>query len=169
MRSASQRRADALLRLEQDANVWIATSSADGQPHLVPLSLAWDGRRILVATPSVTPTARNAAATGVCKASLDSAEDVVLIDADVEVVDFASVDPDTTARYVERVGWNPADEAGEWSLLIVEPRTVRAWNSVDEISGRTIMRQGQWSDGSATAEPASEQAGYHRPAGDAIP
>jgi Pyridoxamine 5'-phosphate oxidase len=109
MRSASQRKADALLRLERDANVWIATSSADGQPHLVPLSLAWDGLHMLVATPSVTPTARNAAATGVCKASLDSADDVVIIDADVEVVDFASSDPETVARYVERVGWNPAD------------------------------------------------------------
>ena len=151
MRSASQRKADALLRLERDANVWIATSSADGQPHLVPLSLAWDGLHMLVATPSVTPTARNAAATGVCKASLDSAADVVLIDAVVEVVDFASADPETAARYVERVGWNPADESGEWSLLILEPRTVRAWSSVNEISGRTIMRHGQWSDESASA------------------
>ena len=70
---------------------------------------------MLVATPSVTSTARNAAATGVCKASLDSAEDVILIDADVEVVDFASADPETAARYVERVGWYPADEPGEWS------------------------------------------------------
>jgi hypothetical protein len=151
MRSASQRKADVLRRLEQDANVWIATSSADGHPHLVPLSLAWDGGRILVATASVTPTARNAAATGVCKASLDSADDVVLIDAVVDVVDFAGVDPETAGRYVERVGWNPGDEPGEWSFLIVEPRTVRAWCGVEEISGRTIMRHGQWIDASAGA------------------
>jgi hypothetical protein len=151
MRSASQRKADAIVRLERDANVWIATASAGGQPHLVPLSLAWDGRCILVATPSVTPTARNAAATGVCKASLDSADDVVLIDADVEVVDFAGADPETAERYVERVGWSPADEPGEWSLLILEPRTIRAWSGVDEIAGRTIMRHGLWSDGSTSA------------------
>lgn len=146
MRSAAQRQADALGRLERDANVWIATASADGRPHLVPLSLAWDGERILVATPSATPTARNAAATGMCKASLDSADDVVLIDADVEVIDFASVDPETATRYVERVGWNPADEPGAWSLLIVTPRTVRAWNGVGETVGRTIMRHGRWVD-----------------------
>lgn len=151
MRNASERKADSLRRLERDPNVWIATSSADGQPHLVPLSLAWDGLRMLVATPSGMPTARNAAATGVCKASLDSAVDVVLIDADVEVVDFASVDPETAARFVERVGWNPADEPGVWSLLILDPKTIRAWNSENEISDRTIMRNGQWADGSASA------------------
>ena len=146
MRSTSQRRTDALRRLEHDANVWIATSSADGRPHLVPLSLAWDGRRVLVATPSDTPTVRNAAATGVLKAALHSADDVVLIDAEVEVVDFSHADAETVDRYVERVGWNPADEPGAWSLLIARPTTMRAWNSVGEISGRTIMRNGEWKD-----------------------
>lgn len=67
MRSAAQRRADAERRLENDANVWIATSSNDGTPHLVPVSLGWDGTQILVATPSATPTARNADETDVEK------------------------------------------------------------------------------------------------------
>ena len=146
MRSVSQRRSDVLRRLEADANVWIATASSDGLPHLVPLSLAWDGERVLVATPADTPTARNAATTGRLRASLDSADDVVIIDADAEVVDFATAPADLVECYVGRVGWNPADEPGDWALLIASPRTIRAWNSVGEITGRTIMRNGEWSE-----------------------
>ncbi len=146
MRSTAQRRADAVRRLSEDPNVWIATASADGRPHLVPLSLAWDGRRVLVATLSDTPTALNAIATGAARLSLDSADDVVLLDADVEVVDFVDADRSTVELFIDRVGWNPVDEPGDWSLLIATPRTVRAWNSVSELAGRTIMRDHAWID-----------------------
>ncbi len=144
MRSAAQRKDDTLNRLGTDANVWIATGSTEGRPHLVPLSLAWDGQRLLVATPADTPTARNATTTQTFRAALDSADDVVLIDGTVDVVDFAHADGHLVDSYVQRVGWNPANESGDWSLLIATPLTVRAWNSVEEISGRTIMRDGEW-------------------------
>jgi hypothetical protein len=108
----------------------------------VPPSLTWDVKRILVATPSSSPTARNAAVTGVCKPSLDSAHDVVLVDAEVEVVDFERADAAAVSRFVDRVGWNPADE----SLLILMRQTIRARSSVNKISGRTIMGNGYWAD-----------------------
>ncbi|MDJ0959361.1 MAG: pyridoxamine 5'-phosphate oxidase family protein [Acidimicrobiia bacterium] len=146
MRSAQQRRADTIRRLETEPNVWLATASATGTPHLVPLSLAWDGARVLVATPTKSPTVQNAVATRAVKASLDSAEDVVLIEGTVEVLDYSSLDPELADRFVQRAGWSPADQEGEWSLLIVSPRTIRAWNSVTETTGRTIMRQGSWVD-----------------------
>lgn len=146
MRNTARRQADAQRRLEREANVWIATASSAGVPHLVPLSLGWNGTQILVATPGDTPTARNARESGVLKASLDDADDVVLIDATVDVVDFATADEALVDSYVERVGWNPADETGEWVLLIVAPRTVRSWNGVGETAGRVIMRDGAWLD-----------------------
>lgn len=149
MRTAKQRRRDALVRLDADANIWIASASGSGTPHLVPLSLAWDGERILVATPSNTPTARNAADTRMVKATLDSADDVVLIDATAEVIDFASADSSLVDAYVARVGWDPADEGGDWSLLVLTPATIRAWRGVGEISGRTIMKRGSWLDGAS--------------------
>ncbi|MEM9651662.1 MAG: pyridoxamine 5'-phosphate oxidase family protein [Actinomycetota bacterium] len=146
MRSLSERKAHAVARLEGDTNVWVATGSADGVPHMVPLSLAWDGTRVLVATPTDSPTVRNAAASGLVKAALDSADDVVLIDGTVDVVDFARADPAEAHAYVTRVGWNPADQDGDWSLLRIQPRTIRVWNGVAEIQGRTILRGGAWLD-----------------------
>jgi len=109
--------------------VWVSTASPTGTPHLVPLSLAWHENRILVATPTSTPTARNVAATGKARAALDSSDDVVLVTADRGVLD----------EFVKRVGWNPADQAGEWSLLVLTPRVIQAWHGSGEIDGRTIM------------------------------
>jgi predicted pyridoxine 5'-phosphate oxidase superfamily flavin-nucleotide-binding protein len=146
IRSTEERRQQARHRLETDANVWIATADADGTPHLVPLSLVWDGERVLVATPTTSRTVRNATASGRARLALDSADDVVILDTRVEAIDFAAADPDVIARYTARAGWDPRDEPGAWTLLLLTPRTVLAWRDVFEIPGRTIMRDGAWID-----------------------
>lgn len=143
-RTAAERIKSAKRRLGEDDNVWIATASMNGEPHLVPLSLAWDGEAILVATPANTPTACNAAASGHVRATLDSTVDVVLLLTDAVVTSFSQVSEKEAAIYVNRVGWDPRDEPGEWSLLRLTPSRVQAWNSVNEIDGRTIMRDGVW-------------------------
>ena len=143
-RSTAERAEHARRRLAGEANVWVATASNGGVPHLVPLSLAWIDNRIVVATPTDTPTARNAAATGTARAALDSADDVVIIDAATEVVAYGSAAPELRAGYVERVGWDPADNSGDWVLLILSPTRGQAWNGPGEIEGRTIIRDGAW-------------------------
>jgi len=50
-RSRAQRRRDTEHRLTHDKDAWVASASADGAPHLVPLSFDWDGEALLVATP----------------------------------------------------------------------------------------------------------------------
>ena len=136
--------ADVIARLERESNVWVATASPAGVPHLIPLSLAWDGTCVLVATPTDSPTVRNAASSGSAKVALDSADEVVLIDGEVEVIDFGAANRSAIDAYVERVGWNPAEQGGDWSLLSIAPKTVRAWNGVAEMQGRTIMKDGAW-------------------------
>lgn len=141
-RTARQRVDSAIGRLESEPNVWVATGSAAGVPHMVPLSLSWNGRAIVVATPTDSPTVRNAVFSGRARASLDSAQDVVIADADVAVFDDA--DEAVLHAYIDAVGWDPRDETGAWSMLILTPQRVQAWNSVREIDGRTIMRDGVW-------------------------
>ena len=143
-RNAEQRRTHAIQRLESDSNVWIATASSGGSPHLVPLSLAWDGAHVILATPTNSPTARNVNASGKARLALDSTQDVVIIDTTGEAVPLGSAPPDPIGVFAGRTGWDPREESGEWSLLILQPHTVRAWNSVQEIDGRTIMKNGSW-------------------------
>lgn len=135
---------DAIRRLGTEPNVWVATASTAGVPHLIPLSLAWVGDAVVVATPTDSPTVRNAVASGVARATLDSADDVVIIDAEVRVEDIDRAELSTVEAYVGHVGWDPRNNPGSWSLLTLTPRRVQAWNGVDEIKGRTIMRDGVW-------------------------
>ena len=41
------------------ADVWVASASAGGSAHLVPLSFAWDGSDVIIALKESSPTARN--------------------------------------------------------------------------------------------------------------
>jgi hypothetical protein len=80
VRDAGERKTDTVARLEGDADIWVATASA-GRAHLVPLSLAWDGAHVILATPANSPTARNAAASGQMRLALGTSRDVTIIEA----------------------------------------------------------------------------------------
>lgn len=143
IRSASQRRADTLARLDGDADVWVATARAE-KPHLIPLSLAWDGTHLIMATPATSRTAKNAADSGTVQLALGPSRDVTIIDATAEVVPCADAPKSVADCYATRTGWNPGQEDQPHVYLIATPRTMRAWTSVAELTGRTIMRDGQW-------------------------
>lgn len=143
IRETSQRRSDALGRLEGDADVWIATAGS-GEPYLVPLSLAWDGVTVVLATPARSRTARNVVATGRARLALGTTRDVVLIEADVDAVPCAIADAAIAECYVSRTGWDPRQEGTDHVYLLATPQVIRAWRNVAEIDGRTIMRGGRW-------------------------
>src|SRR3546814_17281091 len=90
VRTTEQRKADALAKLaESDADLWVATASATGEPYLVPLSYAWDGVDVILSTHSSTLTARNLAESGRARLGIGHTRDVVMIDA--HVVDTVSI------------------------------------------------------------------------------
>lgn len=144
IRSASERKAHALARLERDPSVWLATASPGSGVHAVPLSMAWIDGSVVVATPSSTKTARNAASSPHVRACLDGTGDVVIVDGVAETINLGSVDDRLIASYVERVGWDPREQSDGWSLILVRPDRVQVWNSVGEIDGRDVMIGGRW-------------------------
>src|SRR5277367_1254995 len=95
-RSTAERHLAARSALEHDTDAWVATASATGRPHLVPLSFALGadelGEVVIVATPHTTVTARNAEATGRVRLGLGQLHDVVMLDATAEVVPWATAD-----------------------------------------------------------------------------
>ena len=145
LRTTETRVAETIRRLETEADIWIATASDDGAPHLIPLSLAWDGSNILVATPTASPTTRNILATGRARASLADTNDVVIVRAAAQAIPFAEVPTAIAESFVARVGWDPGNQAGgDWSLLTLTPEVVLAWRGEPELAGRIIMRHGVW-------------------------
>jgi len=143
-RDTARRVADAKLRLESEASIWIATASASGEPHLVALSLWWDGASVLATTPASNPISRNISATGVARASLPDAEDVVTMKAVASVTPLADLEAERIVAMVAALGWDPRSEDGEWVLLTLTPEMIWSWNGLHEDVGRTIMRGGSW-------------------------
>ena len=143
-RSAEQRVADALARLEHDEDVWVA-SAGEGGPWLVPLSFQWTGQVLLLATGRDSPTHRNALAGGL-RLALGHTRDVVMLDGDVDVPEALPADQAETVARV--TGVDPrVEEDGVYLRFL--PRRVQAWRTYEETLDRTIMRDGRW----VTAEP----------------
>ncbi|MER6518622.1 pyridoxamine 5'-phosphate oxidase family protein [Streptomyces sp. NPDC060334] len=143
-RSRAQRRRDTEHRLDHDVDVWVASASADGAPHLVPLSFHWDGEAFLAATPAESPTGRNLAATRTARLALGHTRDVAMIEGDVEVLAIDALPPHVGDRFAARTGFDPRSLTTPYRWFRITPHRIRAWREENELSGRELMRDGRW-------------------------
>ena len=149
-RSRAQRKADTLAKLTAPAaDVWVATAAvdADGQAssYLVPLSLAWIDERVVLATEADSVTARNITRQGRARLGLGPTRDVVMIDAELEQAYGLDDVPAGLARgYAAQADWDPRESGGGIQFLVLRPRRIQAWREVNELPGRTLMRDGAW-------------------------
>ncbi|MFF2198365.1 pyridoxamine 5'-phosphate oxidase family protein [Streptomyces sp. NPDC058157] len=143
-RSRAQRRHDTEQRLSHDVDVWVASASPDGSPHLVPLSFDWDGEALWAATPASSPTGRNLAATGSARLALGHTRDLALIEGDVEVLGLDALPPHLGDRFAARTGFDPRTLTGPYRWFRITPRRVQAWREENELAGRELMRDGRW-------------------------
>lgn len=139
-RDAGRRVTDALARLEQDSDLWVATA-LEGRPWLVPLSFHWTGTVLLMATLRRSPTYRNLDDGGDARIALGHTRDVVMIDGLVDLPD--SLADEQAVATTAAAGYDPRIEP-EAGYVRVVPQRVQAWRNVAEITGRTIMRDGEW-------------------------
>jgi len=98
-RPRAERRRDTEHRLQHDVDVWVASASAAGSPHLVPLSFDWDGTALILATARDSPTGLNLAATRTARIALGGTRDVTMIEGDVEVLDMTALPPEQGDRF----------------------------------------------------------------------
>jgi hypothetical protein len=145
LRSPQQRKADVLSALEQNRDLWLATASPSGRPHLIAVSSWWDGSQVVIATIAGSRTARNLNQTGAGRLALGSPEDVVVVDVKA-AGSFPAQDSgaDLAARFSTATGWNPAEQAGSWILYRLQPERIHAYRGYDELEGREVMRDSRW-------------------------
>lgn len=139
-RSAEERKRDTLARLTSDVDVWIATGDTAGNGYLVPLSFLWDGTGLVIATPLSSVTGRNLSRGGRMRVGLGDVRDVTMIDGTAELVH----DEETMDAYVAKHTWDPRKEASDYAFFRIVPDRVQAWREVNELPGRTLMRDGDW-------------------------
>jgi hypothetical protein len=149
-RSSDQRIADTLAMLRSPArDAWVASASSDddgtARPCMIPLSLVWWRERVVLALPETSRTARNIAATGTARLAVGHTRDVVLVDAVVEqTVPVADGPADLGEAYAAQADWDPRTAPDGDVYLILRPEHIQAWREVDEMPGRTLMRDGEW-------------------------
>jgi hypothetical protein len=152
VRTGGERKADALARLQaRYAEAWVASASSSGVPHLVPLSLAWDGERVILSVDRQSVTARNIIVSRRARLALGETSDVVIIDARLaEAVNLEDAHPDLTQAFADQADWDPrhsddlpASRSG-YVFLCLRPERVQVWRHASEHPGRTVMREGRW-------------------------
>jgi len=139
-RSAEQRKDDTLTRLASDVDAWIATADVAGNGYLLPLSFFWDGKGVIVATPHSSVTGRNLNRGGRVRVGVGELRDVTMIDGTAEVVE----DERTKNAFAAKHGWDPRKERQDYAFFRIVPDRVQAWREVNELAGRTLMRNGDW-------------------------
>ncbi len=143
-RTLEQRKADTLAKLAAPAaDVWVA--SAGDEPYLVPLSLGWVDGRVVLALETTSRTARNITASGSARLGLGPTRDVVLIDAVLEAEhELHDAPAQLIDGYIAQSDWDPREDGAGYRLLVLRPVRIQAWREVNELSGRTLMRDGAW-------------------------
>jgi Pyridoxamine 5'-phosphate oxidase len=153
---APQRRRDTEHRLTHDIDVSVASAWADGAPYLVPLSFAWEGEALLVATPTDSPTGRNLAATRTVRLGLGHTREVSMIGGEVEVLEIDALPQQRGYRFAARTAFDPGAPATPYRSFRISPHRIQAWCEVNELSNRELMRDGRGlrgSTGRSEAEP----------------
>jgi hypothetical protein len=144
-RSRAQRRADTLVKLEAEVDLWVASADEGGVAYLVPLSFHWDGSAVTLATATGSRTGRNLLRAGWARVALGPTRDVAIIEGPLEAIPVGA-DPELEAAYARAAGWDPSAEAGEHVYLRLTPQSIQAWRESNELTGRRLMRDGEWLD-----------------------
>jgi hypothetical protein len=138
---------DALRRLEDDVDAWVATADrVSGTPYLVPLSFLWDGETLLFATPEASVTIRNLRASGNVRVGVGETRDVVLIEGSAELFPVTEIAPGVGAAFAAKCGFDPRELESPYVYFRVRPVRVQAWREANELPGRELMRNGAWID-----------------------
>ncbi len=126
-RSAEVRKLDTLKRLQDDVDVWVSTTCADGSPYLMPLSFLWDGETLLVYSRPNTAKLRFISANPRDSLNLDGdgkGGNIVVITGTARV-DEATPPADQLPAYLEkyreaiaRIGMDPRRFAQDYSVPI---------------------------------------------------
>ncbi|MFI5765261.1 pyridoxamine 5'-phosphate oxidase family protein [Streptomyces sp. NPDC051563] len=142
-RALEERLEDTRKRLENDVDLWVASAGGPGGAYLTPLSFYWDGTALLISTPRGSVTGRNLLADGRVRVGLGLTRDVVIIDGDAEPVDVADLGA-AAAAFAVKTGFDPRELDEPYQYFRLRPRRIQAWREVNELSGRTLMRDGAW-------------------------
>jgi hypothetical protein len=144
LRSVEARKADVLVALEGQRDLWLATADTSGKPHLIAVSAWWDGTNVVVATRADSRTAANLGVGSEVRLAAGSPADVIMIDADVVETVPANEGSELADGFTIAVGWDPRAVGEGWAFYRLRPNRIQAYRGYDELEGRFVMRNSRW-------------------------
>ena len=144
LRTVEARKADVLVMLEGQRDLWLATADTSGRPHLIAVSAWWDGSDLVIATTTTSRTASNLAAGAEVRLAAGAPNDVVMIDARVVESVAANQAAEVADGFAIAVGWDPREVGEGWAFYRLRPTRIQAYRGYDELEGRDVMRRSAW-------------------------
>jgi hypothetical protein len=144
LRTVEARKADVLVMLEGQRDLWLATADTSGRPHLIAVSAWWDGTDLVIATTTTSRTASNLAAGAEVRFAAGAPNDVVVIDARVVESVAANQAAEVADGFAIAVGWDPREVGEGWAFYRLRPTRIQAYRGYDELEGRDVMRRSAW-------------------------
>jgi PPOX class probable F420-dependent enzyme len=111
-------------RLESARNYWIGTSRGDGSPHAAPVWGLWIGDAVLFSTSPNSRKGRNLARDPRVVVHLESGDEVVIVEGEVERV---ALDEASADAYEAKYAFRPDPDWAEGLWYAVRPRLAYAW------------------------------------------
>ena len=128
-------------RLERARNYWIATTRPDCGPHAAPVWGVWVEGSLYFGTDRSSVKGRNLAHSPELIVHLESGDDVVILEGEVEEVrdqtSFVAIDAAYRVKYGMGVS-DAGDEGAVW--YVVRPRKAHAWLENDFLNTATRWR-----------------------------
>jgi hypothetical protein len=144
LRTVEARKADVLVVLEGQRDLWLASAGSSGRPHLIAVSAWWDGTDLVVATTASSRTASNLAPGSGVRLAAGAPNDVVMIDATVVETIAANQAAEVADGFAIAVGWDPRQVGEGWAFYRLRPIRIQAYRGYDELEGRDVMRDSRW-------------------------
>lgn len=124
-------------RLEQARHYWLATTRADGRPHVVPVDGLWHDDACLIGGDAATVHMRNLARDPRAVVHLEDAQSAVIVEGAAQQW---TPSPDEAARLVEasrdKYGYAPPVSAYLAGVWCVRAHIVLAWSALPEDATR---------------------------------
>ena len=124
-------------RLERSHSYWICTTRPDGRPHAAPVWGVWCDGAVAFSTDPSSRKALNLKANPAVTVHLESGDEVVILEGNIEVIKLTSgLDDAYNAKYKMRLSTFP-EPVGIFRL---KPKKVMAWREKDFTASATRWR-----------------------------
>jgi len=133
-------------RLRNSRSYWLSTTRPDGRPHARPVWGVWREGSLWFGTSQDSQKGRNLAAAPYLVAHLESADDVVILEGEVEIVRERAIAEPVLGAYAEKfaidageAGFGELESDTGAALYRLTPQVVHAW-----LEGAFAETQSRW-------------------------